>query len=220
MAQGNETRIAWLDAHSAFFTFGENLGHPDCELPVPRDYPFKPTRQPVIVRHWDAPGSPRRDAFTTIASWRQSQRDFDFGGRPYTWSKHHQFAPFIDLPTVTGERFEMALKGADEADQAILRERGWGIADAVAISSDADVYRDYIASSRGEFSVAKDQYVRFRTGWFSDRSASYLAAGRPVVVQDSGFGRFLPTGEGLYAVTDLDDAADAVRSIIADPSRE
>ena len=83
----------------------------------------------------------------------------------------------------------------------------------------ADAYRSYLAGSRGEFTVAKDQNVRLRSGWFSDRSATYLAAGRPVVTQDTAFGNVLPAGEGLFAFSTVDEAAAAVERINADYSR-
>jgi hypothetical protein len=161
----------------------------------------------------------RRDVFTTIGNWRQESRDMEFRGVRYTWSKHQEFSKFMALPSLSDERFELALARVDDEDRARLRKLGWAVVDATAFSRDPDTYRGYVASSRGEFSAAKEQNVVFRSGWFSDRSATYLAAGRPVVVQDTGFGRVLPTGLGLYAVRDLDEAIAAVGSIASDLSR-
>jgi glycosyltransferase involved in cell wall biosynthesis len=101
----------------------------------------------------------------------------------------------------------------------LLRAHGWDVVDALTVSRDPKQYSTYVRSSFGEFTVAKDQNVRMRTGWFSDRSATYLAAGRPVITQDTGFGSHLPTGNGLFAFTSVDDAAEAVRAVVADPDR-
>jgi hypothetical protein len=103
--------------------------------------------------------------------------------------------------------------------RAILRLKGWKLADALAFSTDPWRYRDYVASSRGEFTVAKDLNVRLRTGWFSERSACYLAAGRPVITQDTGFGTVLPTGEGLFAFNSLDEVLEAFEAIESDYER-
>jgi hypothetical protein len=105
------------------------------------------------------------------------------------------FMRFLDLPSRTNQAFELALAGCGEADKLTLEGRGWKVREALALSSDVDAYRRYITRSRGEFTVAKDQNVRLRSGWFSDSSATYLAAGRPVITQETGFSNILPTGE-------------------------
>src|SRR5205807_943665 len=132
---------------------------------------------------------------------------------------HYEFLKFLDLPTRTEQPFELALSSYEPEDRDMLEEHGWRVRHALDLSTDLDPYRDYIAASRGEFTVAKDQNVRLRTGWFSDRSATYLAAGRPVITQDTGFGNVLPTGEGLFAFTSLDDIQAAVEAIDADYPR-
>ena len=154
--------------------------------------------------------------FTTIGNWRQRQREVVFQGERYTWSKHHEFLKFLDLPCRVEQGFELALSKCEESDREMLRSKGWKVRHALEFSTDLDLYRHYIASSRGEFTVAKDQNIRLRSGWFSDRSATYLAAGRPVVTQDTGFGDFLPTGTGLFAFSVIDDAVEAVEAINAD----
>ena len=123
----------------------------------------------------------------------------------------------LDLPTRTGARFELALAAYRPSDEEALTRAGWHVRDAAGISGDLDVYRRYVAGSRAEFTVAKDQNVRLRTGWFSDRSATYLAAGRPVITQDTGFGDVLPVGKGLFAFSTVEDAAAAVAAVEADP---
>src|SRR5207244_9055314 len=125
----------------------------------------------------------------------------------------------IDLPRRTPQSFELALSSFDNDDRFLLESNGWHVRPALEFSTDLDAYRAYITQSRGEFTVAKDQNVRLRSGWFSERSAQYLAAGRPVVTQDTGFSNALPTGEGLFGFTDEDAAVAAIEAINADYSR-
>jgi GT2 family glycosyltransferase len=139
-----------------------------------------------------------------------------FDGDTYTWSKHHEFLKFLDLPTRSGTSFELALSSFEDADRELLESKGWAVRPGLEVSRNIDSYRAYVAGAMGEFTVAKDQNVRFRSGWFSDRSATYLAAGRPVVTQDTGFGNVLPTGSGLFSFTTVDEAAEAVGRIRRD----
>lgn len=233
--KGNEQTWDFLRQHCAFFTFAENYGKPSCLLPVCSEFEFVPTRQPVVLDFWneqglgegerlsskngDGIGETRGESFTTIGNWRQSWRELEYEGETYRWSKHHEFLKFLELPQRTGQEFELALAGCVDRDKALLESHGWRVIDALEVSSDVDRYRNYIASSRGEFTVAKDQNVRLRTGWFSDRSASYLASGRPVVTQDTGFGEVIGTGEGCFAFSNLEQAASAVEAITAQPER-
>ena len=219
--ENNPETIAFLEPHCAFFTFGENYGSDDCGLPVSEGFEFKPTRQPVVMDFWEgaAKGKPK-GAFTTIGNWQQPWREAVFRGQVYHWSKHYEFLKVIDLPRrVPGQPFELALSSYGEADRTLLESNGWRVRHAMGFSTDLDAYRDYVAGSRGEFTVAKDQNVRLRSGWFSDRSATYLASGRPVVTQDTGFGNVLPTGEGLFAFSTVEDAAEAVERINSDYGR-
>jgi GT2 family glycosyltransferase len=209
----------FLDAHCAFFSFAENLGAADCGLPATERYPFHPTRQPVLLDQWAADDPPAGDAFTTIGNWRQPWRNVEFRGETYTWSKHLEFQKVIDLPRRVSSPLELALSSYTDDDLRLLGEHGWRVRPAHEVTRDVDSYRAYVRSSRGELTVAKDQNVRLRTGWFSDRSATYLAAGRPVVTQDTGFGSVLPTGEGLFAFADADEAAAALEAVAADPAR-
>ena len=196
---GTQQTTDFLEPHCAFFTFGENYGNPDCGVPLPERFHFRPTRQPVVLDLWQHHDDGVASTFTTVGSWRQGGRNISFGGDAYTWSKHHEFMKFIDLPGRTDQALELALNRYDAADQRMLESNGWKVRDALGFSLDADAYRRYIAGSRGEFTVAKDQNVRLRSGWFSDRSATYLAAGRPVITQETGFSHVLPTGKGLFA---------------------
>ncbi len=220
-AEGRRFTLDLLGAHTHHFTFGENLGAPDCGVPS-GPFAYRPTRQPVVIDWWRhssgaAPDPPLPGApLTTVASWKQSGKDIEWRGELYLWSKHHEFLRFVDLPRRTPERLELALACRDPEVLALLRRHGWRVRDAIALTRDLLPYRDYVQRSRGEFTVAKDQYVRLRSGWFSDRSACYLAAGRPVITQETGFSNVLPTGKGLFAFTTLDDVLAALDSLAAD----
>ena len=219
LLDGVADSIDFLAPHSALFSFGENLGRPDCRLPVADGFRFIPTRQPVVLDFWDRHGRRPGDAFRTIGNWRQRWRDVRLDGERYTWSKHVEFEKFLDLPARSGQALELALASCDEDDRRLLAAHGWRVVDAMSVSLDIDRYRRYIATARGEWTAAKEQNVRLRTGWFSDRSATFLAAGRPVITQDTGFGSVLPTGEGLFAVADADEAANAIARVNADLPR-
>jgi hypothetical protein len=219
VATGRQFTIDLLASHTRWFTFGENIGSPGCPVPVgPFDY--RPTRQPVVLDWWATPADTRADgAFTTVASWEQAGKDVIWHDTLYTWSKHHEFRKLIDLPMNTAVPLELALACDDEPTLAMLRAHGWLVVDALRLSRDPGPYRDYLRRSAGEFTVAKDQNIRLRSGWFSDRSACYLAAGRPVVTQDTGFGEVLPTGAGLFAFRSGPDALAALEAIRSAPGR-
>jgi len=219
LKRGRQRTIDLLTPHVACFTFAENYGKPDCLVPVCEGFDFLPTRQPVVLDFWDAEGCPPCPVFTTVGNWRQPWRSFHWRRETYTWSKHLEFAKFLDLPSRTGQVFELALSSYDADDQRLLESHGWCVRDAGPLSRDPDTYRDYIRRSFAEFTAAKDQNVRLRSGWFSDRSATYLAAGRPVVTQETGFSNLLPSGEGLFGVETVEEAADAVAEIAGDYDR-
>jgi len=168
---------------------------------------------------WEPFHGGKADVFTTIGNWRQEYREVEFQGETYYWSKHYEFLKFLDLPCRTTQRFELALSSYSEADQQTLESKGWKVVPAAAFSDDVNSYRSYVGQSRGEFTVAKDQNVRLRSGWFSDRSASYLAAGRPVINQETGFTASYPTGEGLFAFTTTEDIVNAIETINSDYDR-
>jgi len=218
LRHGLRETIDFLEPHVAFFTFAENWGNPDCLLPASERFQFHPTRQPVVLDLWPDRSPRPADLYTTIGNWRQDWREVSFEGERYTWSKHHEFLKYLDLPERTGLGFELALSSATDEDRGMLAQRGWRVRDGLEVSTSIDRYRDYVGASRGEFTVAKDQNVRLRTGWFSDRGVTYLASGRPVVNQDTGFGAALPTGEGLFAFDSPDSAAAALAEIEADYS--
>lgn len=214
--QGSRDAIELLEPHVAFFTWAGNHGQPDCRLPVSERFVFHPTRQPLLLDLWQGEGCATSGRFTTIGGWRQLWRELDFDGETYHWSKHYEFMKFLALPERSGAPFELALTAYEPADRELLESKGWIVRDAAPLSADLDLYRDYIRQSHGEFTVAKDQNVRLRTGWFGDRSAAYLAAGRPVVTQQTGFSSSLPTGNGLFGFSTIDEAAGAIDAIATD----
>ena len=212
VANGKADLIDFLSEHEIHLTFGENLGQPDCGVPVER-FTWRPTRQPVALDLWPA-GAGNGAAYTTITSWT-GRKDVVYRGETYYWSKDREFEKVLDLPRRRPVPFELATQ-VDAATAARLTAHGWRLREAYALSGDAEAYRAYVSGSHGEFTVAKDQYVRPRSGWFSDRTACYLAAGRPVITQDTGFGNVLPTGKGLFAFQGLDDVLAAVDAIESD----
>jgi ATP-binding cassette subfamily B protein len=216
--RGDKRALEFLDQHVAHFTWGLNFGNPDCKLPWARPYSFIPTPPPVVLDFWENAVDPS-GPFTTIGNWRQQYRDVRFGNKVYRWSKHQQFMKILDLPVRTQAPIELALSSYDGRDRLVLAEHGWRVRPGLELSLDLETYRDYIVGSAGEISAAKEQNVHFRTGWFGERSASYLGAGRPVIIQDTGFGAALPTGEGLFAFADLEEAVEAVSAVQADPVR-
>jgi hypothetical protein len=200
------------DVHA---TIGENIGQPDCAIPAAR-FAWLPTRQPIAVDLWQPARREDGAAFTTIGRWDERRRVQELGGERYTWSKRDEWLRFLALPALTAAPFDLALDvDSVPGDRAMLGARGWRFSDPIAVSSDFERYRAFIRGSLGEFSVAKDLNVRLATGWFSDRSACYLAAGRPVIVQDTGFRRTLPTGAGLFAFKTVEEAANAVADVSA-----
>jgi GT2 family glycosyltransferase len=209
----------YLAPHCAFFTFGENLRRPDCLLPSPTEFHFQPTRQPVVMDFWGKDDCCEAKYFTTIGNWQQPGREITFKGEVYGWSKHDEFRKFLELPSRTSQPLELALSRFAEEDKQLLESKGWHVRQALEFSYDLDAYRRYITDSRGEFTVAKDQNVRLRSGWFSDRAVTYLAAGRPVITQDTGFGNILPTGQGLFAFSTIDEIVGAIKEINGDYAR-
>ena len=214
---GKKEALDYLQPHCAFFTFGENLGAPDCLVPKPKQFKFIPTRQPVVMEFWEQHGHGVGEAFTTIGNWRQPWREVQFNGETLRWSKHFEFEKFISLPkNFPAQPFELALSSYHADDQKRLEQHGWRVRPGLGVSQDLDIYRDYIGGSRGEFTVAKEQNIRLRSGWFSDRAVTYLAAGRPVITQETGFSNIFPTGNGLFAFSTKEELCAAVEAINGD----
>lgn len=198
-----------IRAHDLHFTVAENIGEPDCLIP-PCGLRWLPARQPIVLDHWPFSFTPAAAAFTTVMSWSTAATPPQFGGVAYG-GKDLELLRFIDLPAHTTVPLELALSGP--APRTRLRAAGWIVVDGSERSATLHAYRDFLRSSRGEWSIAKNAYVATRSGWFSSRTASYLACGKPAIVQNTGFSRHYPTGEGLIAFETMDDAAEALASV-------
>jgi hypothetical protein len=214
--KGVKSTAEYLRRHHALFTFGENVGTKD--FPVPTSgFKWLPTRQPVVTDFWKTRKSSKHAVFTSIANWSTSGlKDISWHGEKYLWSKSREFLRFIAAPKKVGEMFELATNVKDPATRKKFERNGWRLRSAQEMSVDYWSYRDYIQRSKGEFTVAKDQYVRLNTGWFSDRSACYLAAGRPVITQETGFTTNYGGKAGLLSFRSLADIVDAVNEINRD----
>jgi hypothetical protein len=218
VASGNRELVEKLERYDYLFTYGENLGTEDCLVPITR-FDWKKTRPPVCVDLWATDEFPCREArLSSIANWRHAGKDIEWNGSLWRWSKHHNFLRFIDIPNDADLDMELAVGAISQEEREELGENGWLTSSSDQLDS-PDVYRRFIQQSLGEFTVAKDQYVAPRSGWFSDRSVCYLAAGRPVITQSTGFEKFVPTGEGLFAFQTRQQALDAIESIIDDYAR-
>lgn len=215
VAQGDEPTIAALTAHDIHFSYGENLGAPDCDLPV-NLVRWLPTRQPVVLDLWDNPRPPRAgSSYSTITTWHNKGKRLTFRGETYYWTKGREFIKYINLPRLRDASFELAVEVNEKTDR-LLRRHGWNLVRSLPVSRSIDRYKAYIQESRGEFTVTKDQVVRPKTGWFSDRSCCYLAAGRPVITQETGFSKYLPAGKGLFGFSSMEEILAAVDVIESD----
>jgi hypothetical protein len=196
-----------------YFTVGGNVGTPRCPLPT-LGLRWLPTWNPVVLDWWRPARPLTRDRFTTVADWR-SYGYLEFGGQ-LLGPKAEEFRKFLDLPALARVAIEVALNiDPDDPDLGLLRGHGWRVESPGVVATPA-LYRDYVAGSLGEFSCVKGGYAGTRCGWFSDRSACYLAAGRPVVLQATGFADLLPTGRGLFSVATAAEAAEAIKAVRKD----
>lgn len=208
-SQGIDMRF---EGHSHFVTVGQAIGQPDCPVPT-CGRSWITTFQPVVLDHWPVAGHVTYDGLTTIANWRgygSIEHDGVFYGQ-----KAHALRRFIGLPTLTAARCMLALAiHSDETrDLAALAENGWQLLDPADVAGTPARYRQFIQGSRAELGIAKAGYVTARCGWFSDRSACYLASGRPVIAQETGFSRFLPTGAGLFAFDTMDGLLEGIEAM-------
>ena len=210
---------ALVAAHTHHFTFGEHIGHAGCRIPL-GDVRWIPTRQPVCLDRWPATPVPRgADArFTTVMNWTVA-RPLEWQGE--SWGqKDVEMRRIAALPRkVGGVPLAVAVGQTTGSPfpRAEFEALGWQVLDPAVVAPDWRTYQQFLTQSRGELSVAKETYVKAMTGWFSCRSACYLAAGRPVIAQDTGWTRYLPSGDGLLAFTDIESAADAVQRVMRDP---
>jgi hypothetical protein len=234
-ANGDEDTRSLVREHDDVVTYGENIGSEGCLIP-PLPRLRAKTRQPVLLDIWQS-RQPSKNEFTTLGNWKQEGRDIQYRGQTYYWSKDREFLKFIDLPRRIDQPIELATNlrgpntGKDREGEAVralgvqadayclLKDHGWRLVHGPDFTTDPWAYRDYVRESRGEFTVARDLNVSLRSGWFSERSACYLGAGRPVITQDTGFGSVLPTGEGLFAFTTMEEILAAFEAINSDYAR-
>jgi hypothetical protein len=205
-----------LENHHVFFTVGENIGSPGCLIPT-CGITWHPSRQPVILDEWGVSDQGRLDWLTTVASWRGPYGQLTYASE-VLGPKAHQFRKWMTLPERCIQNFEVALDihPTESASIELLRSHGWHVVDPVANAGDPIAFREYIQNSGAEFSVAQGMYVQTRSGWFGDRTVRYLASGKPALVQNTGFDRRIPTGEGLLAFTTFEEAVAGVERIYRD----
>lgn len=216
-ATDNAWRAEQYRMYAHRFSYGQNLGAPDCPVPL-LGLDWHATRPPVVCEWWaDGPVPPDRP-LTTVLTWATDVKDVTWRGRRYTWRKDVAFRPYLDLPARSPVPLELAVGKIPAGESEDIRRRGWRTHSIVPLV-DPLAYRGYIQRSLGEFTAAKEQYTATNSGWFSDRSVCYLAAGRPVVTEETGFSRHVPVGEGLLSFATPDEAVEAVEAVAADPER-
>jgi hypothetical protein len=201
-------------AHTSYFTFAESIGQDGCSIPDD-GFNWLATRQPVVLGLWPIRSAPSEAAFTTVMQW-DSYPAVEYGGRHFGM-KSESFDLVATLPKLVDARLEIALGGPAKV-RSLLAESGWQVVDSLEVTRDPWTYQNYLQNSCGEFGVAKHGYVVSRSGWFSERTACYLASGRPAIVQDTGFSRHLPCGRGLLAFNSLSAACEAIASVQGDYS--
>lgn len=201
-----------LAGHDRFVTIGQNIGQDDCSIPE-CEIDWITTPPPVALDAW-SPEQHGGPAFTTVATWRNPYGTVTFDGVSYG-SRVHEFRKFMELPRLVDSEFELALDidAAEVDDLKALEAGGWRLVDPKLVAGSPQSYRTYIQRSRAEFCVAQNMYVATHSGWLSDRSLCYLAAGKPVLAQDTGFSARYPVGEGLIAFSTLEEAAEGVEEI-------
>lgn len=232
--QNEKTHRKGIDVHDVHFSFGELIMSAGPQT----GHRWLPTRSPIVISEWSKPIR-ARDVFTTVMNWA-SYAPVLYQNESYS-QKDTEFKKFLDLPSKSDPaKFEIAMPDIrhkswetrseslpEDAQQLVsehpdwtpydlLTHKGWTLADSLKVCPDPDKYREYVCASKAEWSVAKNGYVKGKSGWFSCRSSCYLAAGRPVVVQDTGFSKIIPTGRGLLSFKTMDEAVIAVREVEGD----
>ncbi|MFZ5426855.1 MAG: glycosyltransferase [Thermodesulfobacteriota bacterium] len=204
----------YFKQHDVFFTWGHNIPTGSTGVPL-SGIDYHPTRVPIVLDLW-----PNREGggagFTTIGNWDAKGRDIVHEGKKLSWRKCEKYEQIIDLPgKLPGVTLDLTMSGM-EKDAERFAAHGWKVKNALELSRDIWAYHDYVLDSTAEFTVAKEQNIKLKSGWFSDRSASYLASGRPVIVEDTGFGTYLPVGEGLITFDGVENARAAIETVLSD----
>lgn len=206
-------RHALAQRHNRYFTFAGNMGAQDCGIPDD-GFPWKPTRQPIVLDAWPYSPPPRNGSFGPVMQW-DSYEPLEYRRRRYGM-KSDVFPKYLDMPSRCKAPLDLAV-GGGSAPRTLLRENGWRLHNPNVVAADPWAYQEFIRNSLGEFTVAKEGYVASRSGWFSERSAAYLASGRPVITQNTGFIDWLPAGEGLFAFNTPDEAQAACDEVFHHP---
>lgn len=207
-----------LNGHTHFLTVGPEICHAACEIPS-CGVPWLATRPPVFLERWPIANEIRYEGLTSVANWR-GYGSIEYRGELYG-QKAHSFRDFVDLPRKTDEQVIMALgiHSGEVRDLQLLCENGWQLLDPLEVAGTPANFQRFVQTSKVELGIAKSGYVKSQCGWFSDRSVCYLASGRPVIAQETGFSRHLPTGEGLFAFTNVDEAIACIDAVNGDFSR-
>jgi hypothetical protein len=215
VAEGIDMRFA---AHNRFVTVGQAIGDPDCEVPT-CGLKWVTTPQPVVLERWPAGHITTHDALTTVANWR-GYGSIEHKGVFYG-QKAHSWRQFFSLPALSEERFApaLAIHPEESSDLKALRTNGWDLIDPERVTQTPASYQCFVRASKAEFGIAKSGYVASRCGWFSDRSICYLASGRPVIAQETGFSRFLPVDAGLFAFDTIDEVLASIEALNGDYDR-
>jgi hypothetical protein len=204
--------MALSQRHNVFFTFGENFGSVGCSIPAD-GFLWEPTRQPVVMNAWPVLPGPPDAKFTTVMQWK-SYDSREYKGQ-FFGQKSESFLKFMTLPKLTNAKLEIAI-GSESAPRTTLKENGWSICNPNEIAADPWKYQEYLQRSKGEFSVSKHGYVVSNSGWFSERSAAFLASGRPVIVQDTGFSNWIHTGKGIISFQTPEEALVGIEVVTKD----
>ena len=209
-----------IHAHNYLFTFGENIGSEDCLIPI-TGLNWRSTRQPICLEYWKVKSLAKNNSlmFTTLMNWAAGKK-LKFLNNEWG-QKDVEFEKFLHLPKrISGAYFSMVMNQTGGTERTFqpeaVKDAGWSVLDPESYAGNWLTYQDFIYQSFAEFSVAKETYVKASTGWFSCRSACYLAAGRPVITQDTGWSKFIPSGEGLFAFNDMETACEAIKQVMAD----
>jgi hypothetical protein len=204
--------------HTHFVTVGQAIGKPDCTVPT-CGLSWLPTLPPVVLEYWPLGAAVRYDGLTTVGNWR-GYGSVDHDGR-FFGQKAHSWRQFVDLPRRAKEKLmpALAIHSGEIPDLEALHSHGWHLLDPVQVADTPEHYQQFVQSSWAELGIAKSGYVVSRCGWFSDRSACYLASGRPVLAQDTGFSQFLATGAGLLAFRTMDEAVAGAGALRRDYAR-
>jgi len=208
-----------VENHNLLFTFGENIGAPDCRIPL-FEFNWNPTRQPICLNLWENGVESSNSYFTSIMNWSGRKKlsyDDEMWGQ-----KDIEFEKFKKVPSLLPDvKFKVAVQSPANKESSYynpkeLKQLGWEILNPHKTVANTSDYQKFIFDSAAEFSVAKETYVKSNSGWFSCRSGCYLAAGKPVIAQETQWSKYIPTGAGLFSFTDIDSAVDAIDTVKSD----